>query len=96
MTPINFFLDFFHIYSLGDCQDKTFMAFGIILALCAGVTFPLFMYFWGKEIDHTINDYWALRDKLDVSLRYYMAFIGLAVGSFLIDGIIFALWKFLS
>jgi hypothetical protein len=72
------------------------MLFGVILALCSGVTFPLFMYFWGKEIDHTINDINTLSDTLDKSLNNYIAFISLGVASFLIDGIVFALWKMLS
>lgn len=96
MAPINFFSNFFQIYRFGGCQDKVLMFFGIVFALCAGVTFPLFMYFWGKQIDHTIFDFFFLSERLDKSLQYYIAFIGLGVGSFLIDGVVFAIWKVLS
>jgi ABC-type multidrug transport system fused ATPase/permease subunit len=33
---------------------------------------------------------------MNESLKYYGAFIGLGVGSFIIDGIVFSLWKLLS
>ena len=69
---------------------------GIWLALGSGVTFPLFMYYWGRQVNHLINDYWVLASKLDVSFSYLIAFLVLGVGSFIIDGTVFAVWKLLS
>ncbi len=72
------------------------MIIGIILAMISGVTFPLFMYFWGKEVDHVVNDYNVLSDTLDTSRNYFLAFIGLGISSFFINGLVFAIWKLLS
>jgi hypothetical protein len=72
------------------------MIVGIILALCSGVSYPLFMYFWGKEINHTMDDYYILSSTLDKSLILFISFISLAVGSLIINGFVFALWKLLS
>ena len=33
---------------------------------------------------------------MDKSLKYFLSFIGLAVGTFLINGFVFAVWKMLS
>lgn len=54
------------------------------------------MYYWGRQVDHSIDDYWILADKLDVSLFYLITFNLLGVGSFIIDGAVFAIWKLLS
>lgn len=96
MTPIIFFRDFFAIYKFGDCKDKSLMILATILGICSGVSYPLFIYFWGKELDHSTSDYYVLIDKLDVSLHYYLALTGVGLGAFLVNGIVFALWKFLS
>lgn len=72
------------------------MILGIILALISGVSYPLYLYFWGKQIDHTVDDLLILSSTLDKSLKLFMSLIGLAVGSFLINGVVFALWKLLS
>ena len=69
---------------------------GVLLALGSGVTFPLFMYYWGRQVDHLIKDYWILAQKLDVSLFYFITFNLLGVGSFIVDGAVFAVWKLLS
>jgi hypothetical protein len=52
MAPINFMGDFCQIYSYGGTKDKVIMIFAIILALGSGVAIPLFMFIWGKELDH--------------------------------------------
>jgi ABC-type multidrug transport system fused ATPase/permease subunit len=88
--------DFFEIYSFGGFQEKVLMIFGIIIALGSGVIVPLFMYYWGKQIDHTIQNYTNLGDTLDEALQYYLSIIGLAVGSFAINGLSFSIWKVLS
>jgi hypothetical protein len=72
------------------------MGFGIVIALGSGVIVPLFMYYWGKQIDHTIHNYKNIADSLDEALQYYMAIVGLAFGSFLINALSFSLWKVLS
>lgn len=72
------------------------MGFGIVLALCSGVIVPLFMFFWGKQTDHIIQHYQDLSGSLDQALKYYMAIVGLALGSFLINSLSFSLWKVLS
>lgn len=69
---------------------------GIVLALASGVSFPLFMYLWGRQIDHTIHDYFILATKLDTSFYYLIMFNILGAGSFLINGAVFAVWKLLS
>jgi hypothetical protein len=56
MAPINFMNDFFKIYSYGETKDKVLMVFAVILALCSGVVTPLFVYFWGLELDHMMTD----------------------------------------
>ena len=50
--------DFIHLYKYGEEYDKIVMIFGILIGLASGVTFPLFAYFWGKEVDH-INLHYA-------------------------------------
>ena len=57
MAPINFMGDFFQIYSYGGTKDKVIMIFAIILALGSGVAIPLFMFIWGKELDHLMADF---------------------------------------
>lgn len=72
------------------------MILGILLALASGVTFPLFMYFWGGHVDHLISNYWILHTQMDKSVYFLKAFILLGVGSFVIHGIVFAVWNMLS
>lgn len=89
-------MDFYDIYKFSGQKQKIIMIFGIILALISGVTFPLFVYVWGKEMDHTIRDADNLANTLDISLKYYIAFMGLAIASLLINALLFAIWNFLS
>lgn len=96
MAPIHFISDFLDIYATGERKDTVMMVIGILLALCSGISFPLVMYFWGKEVDHLTIDYFNLANTMDISLHHYLAFIGIAVGSFFLDGIVFAFWKVLS
>jgi ABC-type multidrug transport system fused ATPase/permease subunit len=96
MAPVNFLCDFFKIYSYGECRDKVVMCLGIILALGSGVVVPLFMYFWGKSLDHLMADINNLSNTMDKSTTYFLSFIGLAVGTFVINGVVFAIWKMLS
>jgi hypothetical protein len=56
MAPINFMSDFFKIYSYGETKDKVLMVFAVILALGSGVVIPVFVHFWGLELDHMMED----------------------------------------
>jgi hypothetical protein len=36
------------MYRFADGHDKLLVFLGALLAMLAGVAFPLFMYYWGK------------------------------------------------
>lgn len=96
MAPFRFLADFVAIYKFEERFDSFLMLIAVILAMISGVSFPLFMYFWGKEIDHVVDDIAILASTLDKSRNFFLAFLGLGICSFIISGIIFALWKLLS
>lgn len=84
------------LYRYGSTQEKTLMVLGIVLALMSGVAYPLHIYFWGKEIDHFIFDNVGLKNTLDRSLHYFLAFIGISLGSLLLNGFSFSIWRLIS
>lgn len=47
--------DFFRLYDFCDSGEKTLVVLGVIVGLISGTAFPVFVYFWGKEIDHIFN-----------------------------------------
>lgn len=52
------------LYKFGEPKDKALMVLGILLGLISGVPFPLFVYFWGKEIDNININYNDLSGSL--------------------------------
>lgn len=89
-------MDFLHLYKYGERSDKALMFLGIFVGLASGVTFPLFVYFWGKEMDHINVDYAILSKTIDTSVYYYVAIVVTGIVAFLVNGAAFSIWKLLS
>lgn len=47
--------DFFKLYDFCDSSEKTLVILGVIVGIISGVAFPVFVYFWGRELDHIFN-----------------------------------------
>ena len=72
------------------------MVIGIFIGMVSGVTFPLTVYVWGKEIDHIVENFSNLKDSLDISRNYFLVLIGIAIFGLLVNTLLFSIWKLIS
>ena len=89
-------MDFLLLYKLGESKEKYLMVLGILIGMISGVTFPLTVYVWGKEIDHIVENFSNLGDSLDISRNYFLVLVGIAIFGLLTNTLLFAIWKLIS
>lgn len=88
--------DFIRLYDYCDSSEKGLVILGVIVGLISGTAFPIFVYFWGKETDHIFNELATISQSLDKSRNYFLAFIGMGLAAWLLNTILFAIWRVIS
>lgn len=88
--------DFIRLYDYCDSSEKGLVVLGVIVGLISGTAFPIFVYFWGKETDHIFNELATISQSLDKSRNYFLAFIGMGLAAWLINTLLFAIWRVIS
>lgn len=88
--------DFFRLYDFCDSGEKALVVLGVIVGLISGTAFSVFVFFWGKEIDHIFNELPTISQSLNKSRDYFLAFIGIGLAAWLLDTVLFAIWRVVS
>lgn len=88
--------DFFKLYSFCGFREKWLIVLGSIIGLVSGTAFSTYIFFWAKEADHVINEFPTLYQSTDKSKNYFLIMGGLGVVAWIIDTILFTIWRVIS
>jgi ATP-binding cassette subfamily B (MDR/TAP) protein 1 len=81
---------------LANTSDKYLIALGIVVGLFSGLSYPLFVYIWGKEVDAYADPNNSIDDIVQICLRYLLYFFIIGICSLAINGVSFWIWVWIS